>query len=151
MEKKKPILQSFLQIFATRGNIKAFGLGCGLLFFQQFSGINAVLFYAQVRLFQVICLCFPTSLVLTWVPSEAIFINKIYFSQDIFQKTGSSLPPEICTIIIGIVQIVASAGTLLLTSRFSMKVLLIFSGFGMALAHVSMSSCASVKSWLGAN
>ncbi|KAK3913027.1 Facilitated trehalose transporter Tret1, partial [Frankliniella fusca] len=101
LAKKKPLLQSFLQIFATRGNIKAFYFGCGLLFFQQFSGINAVLFYAQ----------------------------------DIFMKTGSSLAPEICTIIIGLVQIAASAGTLALTARFSMKSLLIFSGFGMAAAH----------------
>ncbi|KAJ1522888.1 hypothetical protein ONE63_002030 [Megalurothrips usitatus] len=99
--KKKPLIQSFMQIFATQGNIKAFCFGCGLLFFQQFSGINAVLFYAQ----------------------------------GIFEKTGSSMAPEICTIIIGLVQIVASAGTLLLTARFSMKALLIFSGFGMAIAH----------------
>lgn len=101
LKKKKPLLQSFMQIFATRGNVKAFLFGCGLLFFQQLSGINAVLFYAQ----------------------------------DIFKKTGSSLAPEICTIIIGLVQIAASAGTLVLTSRFSMKFLLIFSGFGMAVAH----------------
>ncbi|XP_052121832.1 facilitated trehalose transporter Tret1 [Frankliniella occidentalis] len=104
LAKKKPLVQSFFQIFATRGNIKAFYFGCGLLFFQQFSGINAVLFYAQ----------------------------------DIFKKTGSSLAPEICTIIIGLVQIAASAGTLALTARFSMKALLIFSGFGMAAAHAAL-------------
>ncbi|XP_050304817.1 facilitated trehalose transporter Tret1-like isoform X2 [Anthonomus grandis grandis] len=38
---------SLLDIFRTKGNIKAFIIGAGLVFFQQASGINAVLFFAQ--------------------------------------------------------------------------------------------------------
>ncbi|XP_044754429.1 facilitated trehalose transporter Tret1-like [Coccinella septempunctata] len=35
---------SFMDIFTDRGNRKAFLIGAGLIFFQQFSGINIVLF-----------------------------------------------------------------------------------------------------------
>jgi len=38
---------SFTDIFVDRGNRKAFLIGSGLIFFQQFSGINIVLFSGQ--------------------------------------------------------------------------------------------------------
>ncbi|XP_066260509.1 facilitated trehalose transporter Tret1-2 homolog [Euwallacea similis] len=39
---------SMLDIFRNKGSRKAFIIGSGLVFFQQMSGINAVLFFAQV-------------------------------------------------------------------------------------------------------
>lgn len=38
---------SFLDIFRTKGARKSFTIAVGLLIFQQFSGINAVLFYSE--------------------------------------------------------------------------------------------------------
>lgn len=38
---------SILDIFKSKGTTKAFIIGAGLVFFQQMSGINAVLFFAQ--------------------------------------------------------------------------------------------------------
>ncbi|KAK6622023.1 hypothetical protein RUM44_001830 [Polyplax serrata] len=47
VEKAKCEKGSFKDIFATRGNTKAFIISLGLVTFQQFSGINIVLFYSQ--------------------------------------------------------------------------------------------------------
>ncbi|KAJ8920257.1 hypothetical protein NQ315_011918 [Exocentrus adspersus] len=38
---------TFLDIFRSKGTVKAFIIAVGLMTFQQFSGINAVLFFAQ--------------------------------------------------------------------------------------------------------
>ncbi|CAH1121342.1 unnamed protein product [Ceutorhynchus assimilis] len=38
---------NIFQIFKSKGTVKAFIIGAGLVFFQQASGINAVLFFAQ--------------------------------------------------------------------------------------------------------
>lgn len=36
-----------MELVATKGNIKALYLSCGLVAFQQLSGINVVLFYSE--------------------------------------------------------------------------------------------------------
>lgn len=38
---------SIADVFKSKGNLKALLIGCGLTFFQQTSGINAILFFAQ--------------------------------------------------------------------------------------------------------
>lgn len=48
---RRSVLQSIARVFATRGGRRAFSLVCALMLFQQLSGINAVLFYAET-LFQ---------------------------------------------------------------------------------------------------
>ncbi|KAK3919387.1 Facilitated trehalose transporter Tret1-2-like protein [Frankliniella fusca] len=45
--RRRPPLQTFIRVFATPGGRRAFFLVCALMLFQQLSGINAVLFYAQ--------------------------------------------------------------------------------------------------------
>lgn len=69
-------------------------LTLALMFFQQFSGINAVMFYAT----------------------------------DIFAESGSSISPEISSIIIGISQVIATVIGSLLVDRLGRKVLLYLSG-----------------------
>ncbi|KAJ8977238.1 hypothetical protein NQ317_003813 [Molorchus minor] len=91
-------------IFKSKGLIKAFSISVGLLAFQQFSGINAILFYAQ----------------------------------NIFEEAGTSLKPEICSILIGVVQFLASFVTPLIVDRLGRKVLLIFSGVGMAVSELPL-------------
>ncbi|KAG6455733.1 hypothetical protein O3G_MSEX009374 [Manduca sexta] len=80
------------------GNFKAFYISCVLVTAQQFSGINAVLFYMT----------------------------------DIFSATGSALEPATATIIIGAVQIGASAITPLVADRLGRRLLLLISSCGTA-------------------
>ncbi|KAL4703610.1 hypothetical protein ACJJTC_006787 [Scirpophaga incertulas] len=80
-------------------NFKAFYISCALVFFQQFSGINAVLFYMT----------------------------------DIFKAAGSSMDPAISTIIIGIVQMIASGITPMVADRLGRRMLLLVSSCGTAI------------------
>ncbi|XP_055606150.1 facilitated trehalose transporter Tret1-like [Uranotaenia lowii] len=95
---------SVMDLFKSRGNLKALIICCGLISFQQLSGINVILFY----------------------------------SQTIFAKTGSSMSPAISTILVGIVQVVASAATPLIVDRLGRKPILLVSAAGMCLAHGTM-------------
>lgn len=63
----------------------------GLMFFQQFSGINAVIFYTN----------------------------------NIFQSAGSDIPPAIATIIVGVVQTLATYVSSLLIERAGRRILLL--------------------------
>ncbi|KAE8745488.1 hypothetical protein FOCC_FOCC007868 [Frankliniella occidentalis] len=104
---RSSVLQTFPRIFATRGGRRAFGLVCALMLFQQLSGINAVLFYAQ----------------------------------DIFKRAFGGSPwlsPELCAIVIGLVQVVASVSSVALTACVSMKTLFVVSSLGAAAAHAAL-------------
>lgn len=102
---------SFFDIFKSRGLTMALFLSTSLIIFQQFSGINVVLFYAQT----------------------------------IFAATGVSLAPEICTIIIGIVQVIGSALTPLLVEKRGKRFLLLLSSVGMAISLGSLAGYFYVK------
>lgn len=65
--------------------------GLGLMFFQQFSGINAVIFYTN----------------------------------DIFTSAGSNISPVIATIIVGVVQTIATYISSLLVDKAGRKILLL--------------------------
>lgn len=91
-------------LFNVKGNRKALIICCGLISFQQLSGINVVLFY----------------------------------SQSIFQKTGSSLDSAIASIIVGTVQVLASGCTPLIVDRLGRRIILLISAGGMAIALAAM-------------
>lgn len=93
-----------MDIFKSKGTIKALIICSGLISFQQLSGINVILFY----------------------------------SQTIFAKTGSSLEPAVSTILVGVVQVLASGATPLIVDRLGRKPILLVSAGGMALAHGTM-------------
>lgn len=76
--------------------------GLGLMFFQQFSGINAVIFYTN----------------------------------NIFQSAGSNIPPTIATIIIGVVQTIATYASSLLVERAGRRLLLLQSCIIMGLCLI---------------
>lgn len=78
-----------------RNNLKPLSVSLGLMFFQQFSGINAVIFYA-----------------------EKIFIY-----------AGSTLPSSVCTIILGIVNFIATFVATVLIDRLGRKVRMVFQKF----------------------
>lgn len=69
-------------------NLKPLSISLGLMFFQQFSGINAVIFYAE----------------------------------DIFRDSGSSIPSSVSVIIIGVVNFVATFIATVLIDRLGRKV-----------------------------
>lgn len=93
-------------LYKSKGNLKALIICCGLISFQQLSGINVILFY----------------------------------SQTIFAKTGSSMSPAISTILVGIVQVLASGATPLIVDRLGRKPILLVSAGGMCLAHALMGT-----------
>lgn len=90
----------FIDLFVNKGNLKALIISCGLIAFQQLSGINAILFYTKT----------------------------------IFEKTGSSLDPALATILVSIVQVVASGATPLIVDRLGRKLILLISAAGMCLS-----------------
>lgn len=55
----------------------------------------------------------------------------LFYTQDIFTSAGVSLSPAICTILIGLVQIVASGATPVLVGKWGKRFLLMLSGIGM--------------------
>lgn len=56
----------------------------------------------------------------------------LFYSQSIFEKAGSSLDPSIATILVGIVQVLASGCTPLIVDRLGRKIILLVSAAGMA-------------------
>lgn len=84
---------SVRDLFAVTANRRGFFICIMLMFFQQFSGINAVIFYAV----------------------------------SIFKSAGSTLAPELCSIIIGIVQVLMTFASAALVERAGRKILLLIS------------------------
>lgn len=83
---------------------KALGLTLLLMVYQQFCGINVVLFYTAT----------------------------------IFAATGSSIPPDVSTIIIGVVQIMASGVTPMIVDKYGKRFLLIVSALMMCIGEVTL-------------
>lgn len=82
----------------------ALTISLSLMLFQQFSGINAVIFYAQ----------------------------------SIFDAAGSTLDPAICTIIVGVVQVVMTVASALLIEKAGRRILLLQSSVVMGLCLVML-------------
>ncbi|KAF5279151.1 hypothetical protein FQR65_LT03397 [Abscondita terminalis] len=95
---------AFTDLFKSRALIKALIIALSLVGFQQFSGINVVLFY----------------------------------SQTVFQATGSSISAEIPPMIIGAVQVGASFVTPLVVDRLGRKLLHLISAVGMLISEVAL-------------
>ncbi|KMY93023.1 facilitated trehalose transporter Tret1-1 isoform X1 [Drosophila simulans] len=80
-------------------NLKPLSISLGLMFFQQFSGINAVIFYTV----------------------------------QIFKDAGSTIDGNLCTIIVGIVNFLATFIGIVLIDRAGRKILLYVSDIAMVL------------------
>lgn len=90
----------------------AFICSLGLMFFQQFSGINAVIFYTN----------------------------------SIFRSAGSKIPSEIATIIIGVVQTIATYISSLLIEKAGRRLLLLQSCIIMGLSLIVLGVYFKLKS-----
>jgi MFS family permease len=63
----------------------------------------------------------------------------IYYTVDIFNSAGSSLSPSICTIIVGILQLISTYIASFLVDRAGRRILLIISELGMAMSLLILS------------
>lgn len=78
-------------LFAVPVNRKGFMLSLSLMFFQQFSGINAVIFYTVT----------------------------------IFKSAGSTMDPQVSSIVVGVVQVLMTFAAAVLVERAGRKILLV--------------------------
>lgn len=102
---------SLFEALRNRSARKAIIIALGSMFFQQFSGINSVIFY----------------------------------SSDIFTDANVQIQPSTCTIIIGIIQIIATSVATMTVDRLGRKILLIISGIFMALCTLSLGIFYAVQ------
>lgn len=101
----------FSDLFTVRANLMALIISLALMLFQQFSGINAVIFYAQ----------------------------------SIFEAAGSTLDPAICTIIVGVVQVVMTVSSALLIEKAGRRILLLQSSVMMGLCLIMLGVYFTLK------
>lgn len=90
----------------NRASLMALICSLGLMFFQQFSGINAVIFYTN----------------------------------QIFQSAGSNIPAVIATIIVGVVQTIATYISSLLIERAGRRILLLQSCIVMGICLIVLGA-----------
>ncbi|KAJ9581436.1 hypothetical protein L9F63_023368 [Diploptera punctata] len=90
-------------LLSSRGTVRALIVSIGLMTFQQFSGVNAVIFY----------------------------------SGKIFQASGSAMSATTSSIVIGIVQVLATYASTLLVDRAGRRILLL-------LSSTVMGSCLTI-------
>lgn len=82
-------------LFTNPTNRAALFISLLLMFFQQFSGINAVIFYTA----------------------------------PIFQSAGSTMDPAVCSIVVGVVQVVMTLASSVLIDKAGRRILLLQSSF----------------------
>lgn len=102
---------TFLDLFTNRGARNGLIISILLMFFQQFSGINAVIFYTE----------------------------------SIFKSAGSSLDASICSIIVGVVQVIMTLTSSLLIERAGRKILLLFSSTVMTICLAILGAYFDMK------
>ena len=88
---------SFFAAIRGKAAIKGLIIGFGLMFFQQLSGVNAIIFYAST----------------------------------IFESASKSIPSDISTIIVGVIQVVAVFLSTLIVDRLGRRILLLVSCLSM--------------------
>lgn len=99
--------------------VKPLAVSVGLMFFQQFSGINAVMFYS-VNIFR--CL-------------EVVRTEPVLVEMSSCRLAGSSIDSNLATILLGVVNIGATVLSNALIDRLGRKMLLYISSSGGRLSH----------------
>lgn len=96
--------ESFGTAITSKPAIRGLIIGYGLMLFQQFSGVNAIIFYAST----------------------------------IFEAAGSTMAPEVSTIIVGVMQVVAVFVSSLIVDKLGRRLLLLVSVVFMFLTTLIM-------------
>ena len=91
--------------------LKPLLLSMGLMLLQQFSGINAI----------------------------------IYFTVSIFNESGSSMEDHVSSMVVGAVQMAATVASMFLVDRAGRRVLLLLSGFFMAVSLAALGAFFYLK------
>jgi SP family facilitated glucose transporter-like MFS transporter 8 len=102
---------SLKDIFTNATNRAAITISLLLMFFQQFSGINAVIFYTN----------------------------------DIFKSAGSTLDESLCSIIVGVVQVIMTLVSSVLIDRAGRRILLIQSSLIMGICLIVLGVYFNLK------
>lgn len=84
---------SVVSALMRKASVKALGISLGLMFFQQMSGINAVIFYTG----------------------------------DIFKDANTGIEPTLATIIVGVMQVIATFVSTLVVDKLGRRILLLAS------------------------
>lgn len=96
---------TFVQGFRQKATIRALIVALGLMFFQQLSGINAVIFYQTT----------------------------------IFNNANTGLKPTDATIIVGVIQVVATLVATFIVDKAGRRILLLISDFFMAVSTILLA------------
>ncbi|KPU80444.1 uncharacterized protein Dana_GF16361, isoform B [Drosophila ananassae] len=102
---------SIMDLFSSRGSRNGLIISILLMVFQQFSGINAV----------------------------------IFFTESIFNSAGSTLNSSLCSIIVGVVQVIMTLCSSLLIERAGRKMLLLFSSTVMSICLAILGAYYNMK------
>ncbi|CAB3227756.1 unnamed protein product [Arctia plantaginis] len=68
-----------------------------------------------------------------------------FYLQTVLESTQTSVKPEFASVIIGVIQLVASFGTTFMTDKFGRKPILTVTGFGMALGMLGLGIFFKLK------
>ncbi|KAH8384541.1 hypothetical protein KR093_000209, partial [Drosophila rubida] len=101
-KKEKP---KFIEGMSRKASKKGLGISIMLMFLQQFTGINAIIFYAT----------------------------------SIFEEAGTGISPDMCTVLLGIVQVFATIAAILSVEKAGRKLLLLSSAACMCLTTFIMA------------
>lgn len=93
---------SLMSALMRKASVKALGISFGLMFFQQMSGINAVIFYTG----------------------------------DIFKDANTGIEPSVATIIVGVMQVIATFIASLVVDKLGRRILLLMSISVMAICTI---------------
>lgn len=102
---------TFAQSFQQRATIRALIISLGLMFFQQLSGINAVIFYTTT----------------------------------IFRDANTGLEATDATIIVGVIQVVATLLATFIVDKTGRRILLMISDFFMAISTILLAVYFQLK------
>lgn len=105
--------QNSREALKKKSSKKAILISCGLMFFQQLSGINAVIFYMTT----------------------------------IFSDANIQLKPENATIVVGVVQVVATFVATLTLDKIGRRLLLLISDSCMALCTLALGIYSGIRSY----
>ncbi|CAB0041002.1 unnamed protein product [Trichogramma brassicae] len=118
-------------------NLKPLLISLGLMFFQQMSGINAVIFYT-VQIFEVTIITSP--IIIRYLVGPQLKRNWVNL-----QDAGSKLDPNISTIIVGIVNFGSTFVATTLIDRLGRKILLYVSSVSMIVSLASLGAFFFMK------
>lgn len=102
---------TFVQSFQQRATVRALIIALGLMFFQQVSGINAVIFYTTT----------------------------------IFNDANTGLEATAATIIVGVIQVVATLLATFIVDKAGRRILLLISDFFMAVSTILLAVYFQLK------